>query len=90
MKVFILAYTLCSAITGMCNNTMTLPHHFESWTECAKAGAVVTIKLNNIHAEKFNKEKLYIKYFCNENHINETTTESEPKPSKVQSSYIRS
>ena len=75
-SVFILAYTLCSAITGMCNNTMTLPKHFDSWTECAKAGAVLTIQYNNRYAEKFNKEKLYITYFCNENNSNKTTTSS--------------
>ena len=60
-----LAYTICSAITGMCNNTSVSPIEFNSWTDCTKAGAVATIKVTNENLEKFNKEKLYVTYFCN-------------------------
>jgi hypothetical protein len=35
---FVLAYTLCSAITGLCNTTMIHPTTFNSWSECAKDG----------------------------------------------------
>ena len=35
---FILAFSICSAITGYCNNTMTLPTKFDSWSECVGAG----------------------------------------------------
>jgi len=63
---FILAYTICSAITGMCNNTAVSPIEFNSWTDCTKAGAIASIKVNNENLEKFNKEKLYVNYFCNE------------------------
>jgi hypothetical protein len=62
---FVLAYTICSAITGMCNNTSVSPIEFNSWTDCTKAGAVATIKVTNENLEKFNKEKLYVTYFCN-------------------------
>ena len=31
---FILAFTICSAITGFCNNTATLPTEFNSLSEC--------------------------------------------------------
>ena len=62
---FVLAYTICSAITGLCNNTSLSPIEFNTWTDCTKAGAVATIKVTNKNLEKFNKEKLYVTYFCN-------------------------
>ena len=63
---FVLAYTICSAITGFCNNTAVSPVQFNSWTDCVKAGAVATVEIVNQYEEKFNEEKLYITYFCNE------------------------
>jgi len=63
---FILAYTICSAITGFCNTPIVYEKQYNSWTECVKAGAVATIQVTNKLEEKFNKEKLYITYFCNE------------------------
>ena len=63
---FVLAYTICSAITGFCNNTAVSPVEFNSWTDCTKAGAIATIKVTNENIEKFDKEKLYVTYFCNE------------------------
>ena len=62
---FVLAYTICSAITGFCNNTSVSPVEFNSWTDCTKAGAVATITVTNKNLEQFNKEKLYVTYFCN-------------------------
>ena len=69
---FILAYTICSALTGMCNNAALSPVEFDNWTDCTKAGATVTIKVTNEFKEKFEQDKLYISYFCNENHSNKT------------------
>ena len=63
---FVLAYTICSAITGFCNNTAVSPIEFNTWTDCTKAGAIATIKVTNENIEKFDKEKLYVTYFCNE------------------------
>jgi len=63
---FVLAYTICSAITGFCNNTTVPPIHFNAWTDCTKAGAIATIKVTNENIEQFDKEKLYVTYFCNE------------------------
>tara|TARA_X000001382_G_scaffold46013_1_gene31078 strand:- start:479 stop:694 length:216 start_codon:yes stop_codon:yes gene_type:complete len=63
---FILAYTICSAITGMCNTPLVSPVEFNSWTDCTKAGAVATITVTNRNLEQFNKEKLYVSYFCNQ------------------------
>ena len=50
----------------MCNNTTASPIEFNSWTDCVKAGAVATVQIVNQYEEKFNEEKLYITYFCNE------------------------
>ena len=63
---FVLAYSICSAISGMCNTPVVHPVDFQSWTDCTKHGAVVTIKVTNEFQEKFNQEKLYVSYFCNE------------------------
>ena len=63
---FVLAYTICSAITGLCNNTTVSPIEFNSWTDCTKAGAIASIKVVNNNLEKFNEKKLYVTYFCNQ------------------------
>jgi len=71
---FVLAYTICSAITGFCNTTAIHPVKFDTWTDCTKAGASVTINVTNEFEQKFNEDKLYISYFCNENNSDKTTT----------------
>jgi hypothetical protein len=71
---FILAFTICSAITGFCNNTMTVQTHYNTWTECVVAGSELTIRFAELKEEQINKEKLYISYFCNENNPNKTPT----------------
>jgi len=63
---FVLAYTICSAITGMCNNTTLSPMEFNTWSDCNKAGALATVEVINYNSERFNEEKLYVTYFCNE------------------------
>ena len=63
---FVLAYTICSAITGLCNNTIVSPIEFNSWTDCTKAGAIASIKVVNNNLKKFNEKKLYVTYFCNQ------------------------
>ena len=74
MIKFILAFSVCSAITGYCNNTMTVDRQFDSWSECVKAGSHLTIAYAEKMEEKLNKDKLYISYFCNENITNKTPT----------------
>jgi len=69
---FVLAYTICSAITGFCNTTAIHPVKFDTWTDCTKAGASVTINVTNEFEQKFNQDKLYISYFCNENNSDKT------------------
>jgi hypothetical protein len=71
---FILAFSICSAITGYCNNTMTLPTHFNSWSECVGAGGKLIIDFSVKMEDSINKDKLYMNYFCNENHSNKTPT----------------
>ena len=69
---FILAFSICSAITGYCNNTMTIDKQFNTWTECVIGGSQLTIEYATRQEEKINKDKLYITYFCNENIPNKT------------------
>ena len=71
---FVLAYTICSAISGFCNTPAIHPVKFDTLTECTKACAMITIKVTNEFQEKFNKDKMYISYFCNENNSDKTTT----------------
>jgi len=71
---FILAFSICSAITGYCNNTMTVDKEFNTWTECVIGGSQLTIEYATRQEEKINKDKLYITYFCNENITNKTPT----------------
>ena len=83
MKIYILAFTVCSAITGMCNNTSTLPTKFESWSECVGAGGLLIQDFSVEMKDKINKEKIYISYFCNENHTDESTEPSKPVKEKI-------
>jgi len=71
---FILAFSICSAITGMCNTTMTIDKQFNTWSECVIGGSQLTIAYAQKMEEKVNKDKLYITYFCNEDHSNKTPT----------------
>ena len=71
---FILAFSICSAITGYCNNTMTIDKQFNTWSECVIAGSQLTIAYAEKMEEKVNTDKLYISYFCNENISNKTPT----------------
>ena len=51
---FVLAYTICSAITGFCNTPAVHPVKFNTWTDCTKAGAIASIKVVNDNLKKFN------------------------------------
>ena len=63
---FILAFSICSAITGFCNNTATVPTPYNSWAECVNGGAKLTTTFTEKYETKMNEEKLYVTYFCNE------------------------
>ena len=70
----ILAFTVWSAVKGVCNNTMTVKPAYNTWTECVIAGSELTIKFAEVKEKEINSEKLYISYFCNENNSDKTTT----------------
>ena len=80
---FILVLSLCSTLSGTCQTLGIPKERFDSWSECVKAGAEQIIKTTETFEEKFNKQRWVISYFCNENHTNETTTESQPEQSKI-------
>jgi len=63
---FILAFSICSAITGFCNNTSTLPTEFNSWSECVGAGGKFIQTFSVEMEDNINNNKLYMNYFCNE------------------------
>ena len=71
---YVLAFSICSAITGFCNSTSLVPVKFNTWSECVIGGSQLTIAYAEKMEEKLNKDKLYISYFCNENIINKTPT----------------
>ena len=62
---FVLAYTICSAITGLCNTPTTSHMEFNKWSDCGKAGALATVEVINYNTEIFNENELYVTYFCN-------------------------
>ena len=80
---YILAFSVCSAITGFCNNTMIAPIEYKTWGDCVSGGGKLIQEFVIDMEEKIDKDKLYISYFCNENHINEATTNSQPKQGKI-------
>ena len=63
---FILAFSICSAITGYCNTTATLPTKFDSWSECVGAGGKLIQSFSIEMEESIDDNKLYMNYFCNE------------------------
>ena len=70
---FILAFSICSAITGYCNNTMTLPTKFDSWSECVGAGGKLIQSFSVDMEETIEERKLYMNYFCNEKKVDNPT-----------------
>jgi len=70
---FILAFTVCSAITGYCNTTMTLPTKFDSWAECVGAGGKLIQTFSVEMEETIEDRKLYMNYFCNEKNVDNPT-----------------
>ena len=68
---FILAFTICSAITGFCNNTMTISKEFNSWSECVGAGGKLIVDFSQKMETSIDERKLYMNYFCNEIPTNE-------------------
>ena len=71
---YILAFAICSAVTGDCTTPRTLPTQFDKWSKCVIAGSEITIEYATKMEEKINKDKLYITYFCNENISDKTPT----------------
>ena len=71
---FILAFALCSAITGTCTPPKIFSTEFDKWSKCVIAGSEITIEYAIKMEEQINKDKLYITYFCNENNSNKIPT----------------
>ena len=63
---FILAFSICSAISGFCNNTATFPTEFDSWSDCVGAGGKLIQNFSVEMKNEIEEDKLYMNYFCNE------------------------
>jgi len=63
---FILAFSICSALTGFCNTTSTLNTEFNSWSECVGAGGKFIQTFSVEMKDSIENNKLYMNYFCNE------------------------
>ena len=53
---------------------MTLPTKFDSWSECVAGGGKLIIDFSKKMEDSINNDKLYLNYFCHENHSNKTPT----------------
>ena len=71
---FLLVFSICSAVTAYCNNPMKIETQYNSWSECVGAGGLLIKDFSVKLEDKINKDKLYMNYFCNENHSNKTPT----------------
>jgi hypothetical protein len=71
---FILVLSLCSTLSGTCQTLGIPKERFDSWSECVKAGAEQIIKTTETFEDKFNKQRLVVSYFCNEDHSNKRST----------------
>jgi hypothetical protein len=71
---YILAFAICSAVTGDCTTPRAFPTQFDKWSECVISGSEITIEYATQMEEQINKDKLYITYFCNENISDKTPT----------------
>lgn len=63
---FIIAFSVCSWITGFCHNTMTIETQYNSWSDCVAGGGILIQDFAKDMKKRADEEKLYISYFCNE------------------------
>jgi len=50
---FVLVFSICSAVTGFCNNTMVVDKKFNTWTECVIGGSQLTIQYAKKNGRKY-------------------------------------
>ena len=51
---YVLAFSICSAITGFCNSTSLVPVKFDTWSKCVIGGSYLTIEYATKMEEKLN------------------------------------
>jgi hypothetical protein len=68
---FILAFSICSAINGFCNDTATLPAKFNYWSECVHEGGKLIVVFSEEMKTSIEENKLYLSYSCHEVKSNE-------------------
>lgn len=63
---FMLVFTICSVISGSCEQATNINKTFDSWSECVGHGGKLIVDFSIDMKEHADKNKLYISYFCNE------------------------
>ena len=64
MVNFLLVMKVCSVLDGTCLPEKKVSY-YDTWFECARAGAVETLVLmNDIGEDLINRNKLYISFGC--------------------------
>lgn len=61
---FVLAFSICSIVTNFCSNPVNVPTKFDTWSECVGSGGMLIQDFSEKSADKINKDRLYITYFC--------------------------
>ena len=67
---FILTFSICSAITGFCDNPLIIEKPFNSWTECVGYGGAIITDFAITMKEHAETGKLFVSYFCTEQTLN--------------------
>ena len=66
---------ICSATSGQCLPPFQVDKFYKDGYDCMLDGYKMSLqKTKEIGREEINKHKIYIKFGCNEDHSNKTTT----------------
>jgi ATP-dependent phosphoenolpyruvate carboxykinase len=69
---------ICSGLTGVCSGTYSPKETYKDYHSCIRSGSAKVLEIiDNIDRKEFNKEKIIVRFYCQE--INENQTN---KPTK--------
>ena len=72
---FVLTMIICSATTGTCLPPFRLDNFYKDGYDCMVSGYTKSHdKIVELGSDDVNKYKIYIKFGCNEDNSNKTTT----------------
>ena len=76
MIKYVLVFQICSIITGQCFTPLTDNKPIDTWTGCVNKGQEMTVRIIDIDPIRFEKMKLIVKYWCNEDKSNKSPASS--------------